>query len=266
AATSEALFWSAAASTGLTMAQPFGPFFKSVTSPDAALISSWLIFDASNEKIFCFAFLSATGFFASMKYRYAPNPRATTSRMRVEPNRRMLPPLEPGIEAGPEHETGNQQQRHPREPPLLIARQRDAAVVFRARMDGDEIFLLCEPVVDIDEQIRVALDADDGIRGEIRIADHCDARLRFARRAACSAGRRCRIFGIFAEREPDRDRALVVARFLVERHFAAGRKRFQIRFGPASLAGLQEVLHRLVRVRARLAADRLRERERGNRI
>ncbi len=66
--------------------------------------------------------------------------------------------------------------------PLLIGRHRHAPVAGVARVNGDEIFLLRQPVVHVDEQVGVALNAGGRVRGEVGIADDHDAHLRLRRR------------------------------------------------------------------------------------
>ena len=138
--------------------------------------------------------------------------------------------------------------------PLLIGRHRDAPVAGFARMDRDQVFLLCEPVVHVYEEIRVALNAGRRVGREVGVADDDDAHLRLRRRGRRFAGLvplrvgRCSAAaGGASGASIENDSAIVIgplliARRLIQRDLAAGGEGFGVGLRPASLARLDQVL------------------------
>src|SRR5476651_1786493 len=87
---------------------------------------------------------------------YAPRPPSTTISAIVDRRPRILTPPQPCVDAGPEDEARDDEQREPREVGLLRRREDQPAIVGLFRADGDQVFLLREPAHDVHEEIAVA--------------------------------------------------------------------------------------------------------------
>src|SRR5262245_40895717 len=113
---------------------------------------------------------------------YAPSPSAMTRRIRSDLAPRImnapLPSLPPDTNAVGKQEPGNNEHRQPEDALALILRQHEPAVVWIARPNRDQIFLLREPVAHVQEEVLVAGEAKRAIGREVAVADPDEARFR----------------------------------------------------------------------------------------
>src|SRR5437773_7814332 len=100
---------------------------------------------------------------------YPTSPASTTASTIVDARPRMLSPPPPGVDPGAEHSRRNEQQRHPEHARLLTGCQRDAPVACFLRPDGNQVFLLRQPVHRVHEQVTVALNAKREVRSEVGV-------------------------------------------------------------------------------------------------
>src|SRR5262245_1899927 len=122
---------------------------------------------------------------------YPPRPASTTTNAIVDFSPRMdLSSPPPRVDAGREDGAGDDENRQPVEVRLLRRRQRDAAIVGVLGTNGNEILLLRQPADGVHEKVLVALDAENRVRREIRIADDDDACFRLGWFRLAGLGRR----------------------------------------------------------------------------
>src|SRR5271168_4303861 len=83
----------------------------------------------------------------------------------------------PNIDAGENYESRKKNEIEPVQRGGLSFGQVDAAVGCALGANGDQVFVLGEPVKRVEEKIAVSLLADPGIRGELRVADDSQTRV-----------------------------------------------------------------------------------------
>ena len=86
------------------------------------------------------------------------------------------PPPEPNERAGNDHQAGQKDHAGEKQLALLRFRQDDAAVRRILGPNGDEVFILRQPIDGVQEQVAIALQACPLVGGKGGIADDDEAR------------------------------------------------------------------------------------------
>src|SRR5262245_7561353 len=106
---------------------------------------------------------------------YPTSPPSTTRRTMVVVSRRISAPPPPRVDASRKHEAGDHQNRCQECQPLLTGRHRDSSVGRLGRPDGNEAFLLREPVDRVRKEVRIAGYARVSVLRELRSPEYHNA-------------------------------------------------------------------------------------------